>query len=733
MFKSSEDLLTRPITIEQKIHSTGGSGPTEQVGIKIVHHHAAPPPEPIPSTWNLPSLTSFREDYFVRRTTVSQKITQAFSPTTASESKESSKVVLIAAHGLGGIGKTYLAAEYIFNTAKKYAYRIWFNSESPEQLAREYRRFCMAFHIFLDEKSTDEIVIEKVKIWFSSHPSWLLVYDNAPDDKTLAPFLPKPKREGGGDILVTSRYAHRWPGQTIAVDVLEEKEAIELVKRRIRNGDAEAELKETEETALQQLVKELGYLPLALAQAAAYIAECDITIAQYLKEYRSVTASKLEENFLGHQCDEIVILSDESALPEDAADYKPHTIYLIKADSDPTAKIIAHWSYDREHIKQGEFSSTELKLLTFPKTKEASIKIRVTEQVILAEKILSLINYNRESEYPKSVATTWLITMERIRRQSPKALTMLQGCAYLAPNQIPREVLLVFLATLQAEDHKENSTSESLDKVQEFDVYRMVQEITRSHLQIRGEQKNTHLNPSLTSRKAVENLVERLWVSDKEIKEGETKNENVEGILRYLSNYSMIESKQEQETISMHRLVQQVIRSQKQKPTEYRQVLVRLMLKSLTLSILPSEVGIYQDRRLWIIHFSKILAYYKVNKWPLTFDYARAAEELGTIYVEDWSDGRRGKYYLKQTKAIYESYCGRKFSGLGKTLTTLGVAYGLIGQRRKERDFLQCALAVKEEHYGEKDINLVTTLVSLGITYGSFGNQKKSWISCTGH
>ena len=147
-------------------------------------------PEPVPENWNIPNLN---REYFVKRTKVNDKITQAFLPTMASESKESSKVVLIAAHGLGGIGKTYLAAEYIFNTAKKYAYRIWFNSESPEQLAREYRRFCSAFRVDVDEKSTDQIVIEKVKIWFSAHPRWLLVYDNAPDDKTLAPFLPKGK------------------------------------------------------------------------------------------------------------------------------------------------------------------------------------------------------------------------------------------------------------------------------------------------------------------------------------------------------------------------------------------------------------------------------------------------------------------------------------------------------------------------------------------------------------
>lgn len=52
MFKSGEDLSTRPPVITQEVISTGGNGSIEikRVGIEysIVHYHSVPPPSRFP-------------------------------------------------------------------------------------------------------------------------------------------------------------------------------------------------------------------------------------------------------------------------------------------------------------------------------------------------------------------------------------------------------------------------------------------------------------------------------------------------------------------------------------------------------------------------------------------------------------------------------------------------------------------------------------------------------------
>jgi transcriptional regulator with XRE-family HTH domain len=45
------------------------------------------------------------------------------------------------------------------------------------------------------------------------------------------------------------------------------------------------------------------------------------------------------------------------------------------------------------------------------------------------------------TNYPDSVATTWLLSFERLLRTNPVAIQMLQLCAFLAPDHIPEELL----------------------------------------------------------------------------------------------------------------------------------------------------------------------------------------------------------------------------------------------------------------------------------------------------
>ena len=110
---------------------------------------------------------------------------------------------------------------------------------------------------------------------------WLLVFDNAPDRASVARFVPP---AGPGRVLITSRNQIWPPGQALDVPVLDPQVAAEFLVSRTGDTDRRAAL---------ELAGELGGLPLALEQAAAYIQATGDTLAAYLASFRRRRADLL--------------------------------------------------------------------------------------------------------------------------------------------------------------------------------------------------------------------------------------------------------------------------------------------------------------------------------------------------------------------------------------------------------------------------------------------------------
>jgi hypothetical protein len=103
---------------------------------------------------------------------------------------------------------------------------------------------------------------------------WLLIFDNAADMASVAAFLPP---AGPGPVLITSQNPN-WPvGQVVEVRVLDTEVAAGFLVSR--TGDADGQ-------AAAELGAELGGLPLALEQAAAYIGASGGSLARYLGSFR---------------------------------------------------------------------------------------------------------------------------------------------------------------------------------------------------------------------------------------------------------------------------------------------------------------------------------------------------------------------------------------------------------------------------------------------------------------
>jgi len=190
--------------------------------------------------------------------------------------------------GLGGIGKTQVALEYAFRHAYLYDCVWWVNAESNESIIRDYTEFTKKRGL-LKDNFEPELVIDAAKTWMADiNNKWLFIFDNVEQDDMLDDFLP-PQQQGQQHLLITSRLTQfRQEFQLVAVDVFEPEEALEFL-------ETHAKLPPNEHA--ENLAKELGYLPLALDQAAAYIKVCHKSYEEYLHLFREKRLQLLAKHY----------------------------------------------------------------------------------------------------------------------------------------------------------------------------------------------------------------------------------------------------------------------------------------------------------------------------------------------------------------------------------------------------------------------------------------------------
>ena len=181
-------------------------------------------------------------------------------------------VVVHAVHGLGGIGKSTLAAHWAAGRAADHNPVWWITAESPAELDAGLAALGRALRPALVGVLAEEAFHECAIQWLSSNDGWLVVLDNVSDPADIKLLLAR--APGGRFLITTRRGAASWRGiaAPLDLDVLRPAEAVELFTR-IYGEPAEG---------IEELCAELGCLPLAIDQAAAYCREAAVTPRTYL-------------------------------------------------------------------------------------------------------------------------------------------------------------------------------------------------------------------------------------------------------------------------------------------------------------------------------------------------------------------------------------------------------------------------------------------------------------------
>ena len=186
--------------------------------------------------------------------------------------------------GMGGIGKTQLAVEYVYRFKDGYPDGIfWINAAEP--LARGLAQIGSRLRPQVLERPPDEH-LRAAFDELNRRPDALLVLDNLEDPAQLA-------RPVGAEaspltlgcrILFTTRQRELGRFQDIEVKVLPDEPALQLLLRDDSRHPVRDDPDHPERSQARTICRMLGYLPLALELASAFLAEWpEVSLGDYRK------------------------------------------------------------------------------------------------------------------------------------------------------------------------------------------------------------------------------------------------------------------------------------------------------------------------------------------------------------------------------------------------------------------------------------------------------------------
>lgn len=264
----------------------------------------------------------------------------------------------------------------------------------------------------------------------------------------------------------------------------------------------------------------------------------------------------------------------------------------------------------------------------------------------------------QEHNHPEPVATTWLLSFQKVEERDVAATDLLHLCAFLAPDAISEEFL----------EHG-------------------------------GNLLGPHLSPIAADRYLLEKALEAL------------------------RTYSLVARDAQRKTLTVHRLVQNVVRDNmpSEEQSEWMRRVVNLLHEVFPFAL---EVAIWPACEQLLPH--ALLCAHWIEQANLTSPAAASLLDKIGYYLNMRARYEEALPLFQRALAMREHILGPEHADTAQTLSNLAYLYHHQDQYEEAMSFLQRSLAMRQNVLGMAHPDTATSLNALGLLYRDQGHYEQA-------
>ncbi|MEU6708027.1 FxSxx-COOH system tetratricopeptide repeat protein [Streptomyces wuyuanensis] len=180
---------------------------------------------------------------------------------------------VVTLHGMSGVGKTQLAAEYVYRFGSEYDVVWWVSAEKRVTYRQKLAELAPALGLSTGAEYGERLrAVRDALRRGEPYQRWLLVLDGADEPEHIWDLVPT----GPGHVLITSRNPE-WSehnSNLLEVRVYDREESVAFIRRRAPR---------LTHTEADQLAAALEDLPLLLDQTAGWLNDSDMSVDEYIE------------------------------------------------------------------------------------------------------------------------------------------------------------------------------------------------------------------------------------------------------------------------------------------------------------------------------------------------------------------------------------------------------------------------------------------------------------------
>jgi tetratricopeptide (TPR) repeat protein len=218
----------------------------------------------------------YRNPHFTGRETEIQQLHEELSASGAAVLRHPPAALF----GMGGVGKTQIAAEYAHRFVHQYEVVWWVRSDQEDNIQSSMVALGTRLQLLnvspADRDRSLNLVIDALQSG-SPYRRWLIIFDDVRQPEQLTRYIPR-----NGHVIVTSRVSE-WHTvlntEGIEVKEFQRAESVKFLRDRV------PQLAQASDAEVNRLASVLGDLPLAAEHAAAYLHQMGSPVTEYIAAF----------------------------------------------------------------------------------------------------------------------------------------------------------------------------------------------------------------------------------------------------------------------------------------------------------------------------------------------------------------------------------------------------------------------------------------------------------------